>query len=411
MPVARASHSSIEVLGSRSGGSRVSHHAVETLGGRISPTNIHTGSTIALGAYGDECNTGTLDAAWTLRNIASVSGDGSKYSITLDAQGDAMTRAITDPQIITAVEEYSASYAAWKALDGDSSTGWAATGYSVGDWWKIEWTAAQTLSSVILLTRPGNETFGYGHLEFSSGANVSFTALSSGVPLTVTFSSRSTTFVKIVSEGGGSGNAGLQEVTFPDGITASLNIVAHFTGLTDIAGMIAVTALDASNNGVGASSYSDRFCCWTISSYNYSGDAGTSVTPKALAPEHWVHLRRKGVLWQGRYSLDGLIWSFWSAGFGYANGGINVTKIGIGRLYSSGASQTLGLERFVWSSTDMNWADFTGGLVSQDAIEVLAAPASVVRVSQDAIEILEGYPPGATGTSGSGGVRVYGHAT
>lgn len=50
-----------------------------------------------LGFFGDECNTVSLAAGWTLRNIASVAGDGMKYLALLDAQGDAMTRPFTDP--------------------------------------------------------------------------------------------------------------------------------------------------------------------------------------------------------------------------------------------------------------------------------------------------------------------------
>jgi hypothetical protein len=51
---------------------------------------------VPLGSYGDECDTTTLDAAWTLRNISSVTGDGHAYPLLLDAQGDAITRSFTD---------------------------------------------------------------------------------------------------------------------------------------------------------------------------------------------------------------------------------------------------------------------------------------------------------------------------
>ena len=50
-----------------------------------------------LGFFGDECNTVSLAAGWTLRNIASVAGDGMKYLALFDAWGDAMTRPFTDP--------------------------------------------------------------------------------------------------------------------------------------------------------------------------------------------------------------------------------------------------------------------------------------------------------------------------
>ena len=60
------------------------------------PVATESGSSASLGAYGDECDTTTIDAAWTLRNIASVSGDGSQYPIYMDAAGDAITRSFTD---------------------------------------------------------------------------------------------------------------------------------------------------------------------------------------------------------------------------------------------------------------------------------------------------------------------------
>lgn len=50
-----------------------------------------------VGTYGDACDTVTPDAAWTNRNISSFTGDGSAYSIPLDASGDVIHRAITDP--------------------------------------------------------------------------------------------------------------------------------------------------------------------------------------------------------------------------------------------------------------------------------------------------------------------------
>jgi hypothetical protein len=405
MSTGKASQDAIEtLLAIPSPPGKVSQEVVEVLVDRPTPTNILSGTDIALGTYGDECNTTDLDAAWTLRNIASVTGDGTKYSITLDASGDAMTREITDPVSITAIEEYNASYAAWKAMDGSTGTDWAAVGWSANDWWKIEWATAQTLSSIRMQCRDGGETIGSGHLEFSSGANVAFSALVSGISSTITFSERSTTFVKIVSEVGGSGNAGLKEVSFPDQrITTSLNVVAHLAGLTDIAGMVGVMAVDANGSGIGAASYSNRFNAWILSTYSFSNDAGTEIG-RAFAPEHWVHLRRSGTIWYARYSHDGTQWTGWTSG--YADGR-QITKIGVGRFYGAGSSQTLGLERFIWSSSDIQFVNFSGVLVCQDALEVLVKPQPVVRVSQDAIEVLKAMPPGMGPPVG--GTFGYGH--
>lgn len=52
---------------------------------------------VPIGAYGDEMNTsGSVGAPWTLRNCTAT-GDGTGYTAVMNDQGDAMTRAFTDP--------------------------------------------------------------------------------------------------------------------------------------------------------------------------------------------------------------------------------------------------------------------------------------------------------------------------
>ena len=108
---------------------------------------------------------------------------------------------------------------------------WAAVGYSVGDWWNVARSAALTVRGVTHRTRDNGETFGYRYLEFNSGGNVSFSALVSGTTLRVRFAQRSTTFVKVISDGGGSGNTGLKEVeayydpTSGDGAIVTFSLV------------------------------------------------------------------------------------------------------------------------------------------------------------------------------------------
>jgi hypothetical protein len=268
--------------------------------------------TLDPGEYGDMCtSTPDIDAAWTLRN-ATASGDGSKYLIVLDAQGDAMTRAFAEPVVYTASEEYDANWAAWRAADGDPNTDWAANGYTVGDWWKAEFANAQTLTSVTMQCRNSGETLGYGHLEFSSGDNVAFEALVSGTPLTVTFDSRSTTFVKIVSEGGGSGNAGLKQVSFSPGFTSDFCLTAHIRGLTDQGGMIGLCALDSSGNGRAFTTYNNGYTYgWAVSSYAYSS-TGNGVPNPSVLTDYWLQLRRNGRSWSGRHSIDASNWSSWT---------------------------------------------------------------------------------------------------
>lgn len=98
MPSGKVSQHVIEALESWEARAKVSQHVVEVLQAYTPPTvpAAISAASVAVGALGDECNSNPQDAAWNLRNIASVTGDGTKYSIYFDARGDAMTRAFTD---------------------------------------------------------------------------------------------------------------------------------------------------------------------------------------------------------------------------------------------------------------------------------------------------------------------------
>lgn len=102
MPSAKVSQQIVEVLGSWVGRAKVSQDVVEVLRAfTITPLTPLTddATSMPIGAYGDECNTVGLDGSWTLRNIASVTGDGAKYPVLMDARGDAMTKAFIDPWV------------------------------------------------------------------------------------------------------------------------------------------------------------------------------------------------------------------------------------------------------------------------------------------------------------------------
>jgi hypothetical protein len=287
MPVAKVAQHVVEVLGAWTAAAKVSQDVIEVLQAYTAPTALTpiSASSANIATDGDECNAGTLDAAWTTRNVPAVTGDGAKYSIAMDAAGDAITRSFTD----------------------------------------------------------------------------------TGQPI---------------------------------------SIMAHLKDLASGQPMIGICALDNSGNGMAFSRYNDsNTYLWFISGWSYSSTGGSIASTPTLS-DHWLHLERAGAHWRGRYSNDGSTWSAWSAMSIASN---TISKIGILRAYGSGASQTLGLERFV-SFADVS--GFTGGvMVSQDVVEVLAAPTAAAQVGQDVIEILmsaDGYdpPPG-----GDGGVRAYGYAS
>lgn len=282
MPVAKVSHQTVEVLQAITASAKVSQDIVEVVRAFTPPTALTpvSASSASLGSYGDECNSGTLDGAWTLRNIASVTGNGTEYSILLDAQGDAMTRSFTD----------------------------------------------------------------------------------TGLPI---------------------------------------SIMAHLTGMTDAQPMIGICALDSSNNGVAFSRYNNGSTyLWRISSYNYAS-TGPGISSVPTIGDHWLHLMRDGsAQWKGRYSSDGSAWSVWTS-LDFDNR--TISHIGILRAYT-GASQTIGLERFVCSA---DVSGFTGGaMVSHNVVEVLTQVPPVAKVGQSVVEILMtgagADPPPSAATIGYG---------
>jgi len=131
--------------------------------------------------------------------------------------------------------EYSADYAASKAIDGVLGYGsidpvgigaaagqreWAAKGETVGAWIQVNLKAATAINRVILYNRqafgvPPCETFAAGHLDFSDGSSVPVHfGPGHGSRAVVPFASRTVTWVKFTGDkmqADGTGNAGLAE--------------------------------------------------------------------------------------------------------------------------------------------------------------------------------------------------------
>ena len=199
-------------------------------------------TTVAIGTYGDECDTVTPDAAWNLRNISSVTGDGDAYSVLLDAQGDAVTRAFTDP-------------------------------------------------------------------------------------------------------------------------AADFELIAHVTGMSERVGMVSLCALDANGTGVAFSDYSDNNSYgWLVYSYGYGSTGRSRIADVPTLGDHWLRLVRAKNLWYGAYSNDGATWVYTND---FTTDSRTITQVGILRTYSGGASQTIGLERFVYGAPRI---DFSGSVASGERV-------------------------------------------
>jgi len=97
----------------------------------------------------------------------------------------------------------------------------AVGGWVTGDWWQVAWNAPQTLTRVILYgarqsdgTPLSGGVFGTsGRLVFSDGSTVNWSGWSNNQnPLTIDFSSRTVSSMRVISDVGGGSRPSLAEV-------------------------------------------------------------------------------------------------------------------------------------------------------------------------------------------------------
>ena len=127
----------------------------------------------------------------------------------------------------TASRQYSAVYAPQYAADGQASNTsggyatWAVNGWQSGDWWQVSWSQPQAVDRVVLCDRRASGYYfgSAGRLTFSDGSTVNWSGLpndcgSTGAnTLTIEFPRKTgITWMRVVGDTGGGGNAGLAEV-------------------------------------------------------------------------------------------------------------------------------------------------------------------------------------------------------
>jgi hypothetical protein len=97
-PSTKISAHSIEVIEGSSARAKIGHDAIEVVKSFTVPTTILSNAASgSVGSAGDECNGGSIDAAWTLTGISGSSADGAKYVLPMDSQSDRIMRSFTDP--------------------------------------------------------------------------------------------------------------------------------------------------------------------------------------------------------------------------------------------------------------------------------------------------------------------------
>jgi hypothetical protein len=121
---------------------------------------------------------------------------------------------------------YSASYSVDKAADGNYADGWAALGYTSGEYWKVTWTVPQTFKTLRLVARPGNDYFGIGYIELYDGTNttiidnITYPPTPNGSSI-YTINAENILSMKLVSTSGGVSNPGFSEVEAFDAYDAA----------------------------------------------------------------------------------------------------------------------------------------------------------------------------------------------
>jgi hypothetical protein len=171
---------------------------------------------------GDAYTGGDARNSWIVYEFVLYEGGALPNGVPASGGGDLIRFPVGGIASYSAIEEFSAGYAAANAANGyysttDGGTGvsWAAVGWSSGDWWQVDWSVGQSLSRVKLYDRgPGGDTFGTGgRLTFSDGSTVSWSGLTDGGTLTIDFTRKTgITWMRVVSDTGGTGNAGLAGV-------------------------------------------------------------------------------------------------------------------------------------------------------------------------------------------------------
>jgi hypothetical protein len=164
-----------------------------------------------------------------------------------------------DPYVTaTAIESYSGGYLPANAVDGSTTSDWAAVGYAPGDWWRGTWAAPVTVDRVKLYPRDSAcDNFGYGRIRFSDGSSVAFdlrTYTNSSNPLQVDFTAKArVVWLEVVSDGGGGAcNPGLAEVqAYDTAVSTIANLLrptsaASYSASSTSGGNVAANAANGS---------------------------------------------------------------------------------------------------------------------------------------------------------------------
>jgi RHS repeat-associated protein len=203
-----------------------------------------------------------VDASYTLTSRDQVSYDftGGRLIKIREPAGNQITLGYTGPNLVRIPYGGAASYSASRCCTlgyepdkaangkiGNTNAGgwsWQVGNYLVGDWWRVTWSAPQSLTRVRLWDfEAAGHYYGQGHLEFSDASSVTFGPIPNDAGPSgedfreISFPRKSgITWMKVVTDSLGFGYPGLSEVEAYDDESAAPSFGSRLNVITDSVG-------------------------------------------------------------------------------------------------------------------------------------------------------------------------------
>ena len=131
---------------------------------------------------------------------------GIPLNVALDTE-----EGSTDENFVSS--EYSGSYIAENAIDGNVGTAWASAGDGANSWIQINFDRTVLLDRLVLFDRSATDQWGAGQIEFSDTSTQAFSAPSATGTTYQISPAKSTTSIKLTITSGGAGNnRGFKEI-------------------------------------------------------------------------------------------------------------------------------------------------------------------------------------------------------
>lgn len=120
-------------------------------------------------------------------------------------------------------------------------------------------------------------------------------------------------------------------------------IIVGLKNISNYGMMGGIMVVDSAGSGIGFSPYNDgNNYTWNVTTYNYASTGTSLAGSPALNAAFWLSLKKVSSTYTGRISLDGVTWSNTVS----ISPGNTMDRIGVGRLFTTGADITVDITRF-----------------------------------------------------------------